>query len=420
MSRDKHPLDTLGFPAMDYFYHSAPSAMATDEFSAFDSSAQPPEEHWGHGPADPNAFGSMQLSPANETSPVFFGDYTDLSDPFTNSLGDGQPLPYFDAAAAAATVPAPTQWGGGLLSPQYSIASAVTDASLASCYEQPLAARPTHLQLPTFPPIHQQPASPQQRQGGMQVQGGRPAKTTAPSTTRKSKSTGRTGAAEASASKTRQQKHDKGDDAKSKTKSKGKSKPPPSKAASLPTPRPSLSSASGATAEGGGTGRSRGRKTTGPSTRSTRGGALHDDEDALTLAADEYDDDDEDDYDSGASEDEGDGGSRQPLTQRERNRKAATKCRAKTKATADRLASDEQAIADVREALSAEVTTLRQEALSLRLLVLQHHGCACAQLQAYIRNSAKVIGRSGGRAVLFGPDGHGCPADPGLLSAGPT
>ena len=101
------------------------------------------------------------------------------------------------------------------------------------------------------------------------------------------------------------------------------------------------------------------------------------------------------------------------LTQRERNRKAANKSRAKTKASTGQLATDEREMADVRKSLSAEVTALRQEALRLRMLVLQHHGCACAELQAYIRNSAGVIGQSGGRASLFGPDGCGCPADPG-------
>jgi len=93
---------------------------------------------------------------------------------------------------------------------------------------------------------------------------------------------------------------------------------------------------------------------------------------------------------------------------------------AKTKAATDQLAVDEQAMADIQEALSAEVTPLREEALNLRMLVLQHHGCACGQMQAYIRNSAAAIGQSGGRTVLFGPDGCGCPADPAARDGVPA
>ena len=171
----------------------------------------------------------------------------------------------------------------------------------------------------------------------------------------------------AGANKTNKQKNNIGDDAKSKARTRGTPKPSAAAAASIPTPSSSSPAPSHAMTEGGpGRSRRRGHGQT---------------EDGFI--------DDSDDEDG-----------RQPaeasrrLTQRQRDRKAATKCRAKTKAAMDQLAVDEQAMADIREALSAEVTALREQALNLRMLVLQRHSCTCGQMQAYIRNSAGAVGKA--------------------------
>ena len=90
---------------------------------------------------------------------------------------------------------------------------------------------------------------------------------------------------------------------------------------------------------------------------------------------------------------------------------AATKCRAKTKAATGQLELDQQTMADERDMLIVEADALRREALQLRMLVLQHHGCGCTDMQSYIRNSAHVVGESGGRAIIFGPNGCGHAAE---------
>ena len=224
---------------------------------------------------------------------------------------------------------------------------------------------------------------------------------------RRNKTAARPPPAEPSGNKTKKQKTKKGDDAKPKARTKGKPKPTSAATASIPTPSSSPSASSSGVRTAGGSDRGRRRdaaagRAPGPG-QSGDGSVVDSDADG------------DDDGGGWVSE-----GASPRLTQRERNRKAATKCRAKTKATTSQLAADEQAMADLRSALDAEVAALRQEALGLRLMVLEHHGCACAQMQAYIRNSARVIGRSGGRAVLFGPDGRGCPASPDAWEAAET
>jgi len=94
-------------------------------------------------------------------------------------------------------------------------------------------------------------------------------------------------------------------------------------------------------------------------------------------------------------------------TQRERNRMAATKCRAKTKAAINQLEEDEREASDRRHTLSSEAAALRSDVLFLRNMVLEHHSCACLDKQNYIRNASKLLGRSGGRNPIWGKDGSG-------------
>lgn len=97
-----------------------------------------------------------------------------------------------------------------------------------------------------------------------------------------------------------------------------------------------------------------------------------------------------------------------PAVQRERNRVAATKCRAKTKEAISRLEEHEKAVSDRREYLSAEKAALMNEVLALRLELLRHSKCpADANIQNYLRNAAIMIGQTGGTHPIWGPDGSG-------------
>jgi len=119
---------------------------------------------------------------------IFFGDYGALSNPFADALVDGWPLTHYDVAAVA-MAPAPQQWVGDLLSQQEdSIASAMTDASLALCYEQPLISQT----------LTGQPTQPQR--GHEEEHDERLTEAASPSTRRRSKATA---PAEAGANKTR-------------------------------------------------------------------------------------------------------------------------------------------------------------------------------------------------------------------------
>ncbi|OAA65332.1 bZIP transcription factor, bZIP-1 [Niveomyces insectorum RCEF 264] len=99
---------------------------------------------------------------------------------------------------------------------------------------------------------------------------------------------------------------------------------------------------------------------------------------------------------------------RGPVVQRERNRVAATKCRAKTKAAISKLEEDERLVSDRRDTLSAEKSALMGEVLRLRMELLKHSHCQDdANIQNYLRNAARMIGESGGRNPIWGPDGSG-------------
>jgi len=385
---DGHPLDAHGFPLVDHYYQFPP-AMTTREYPAFDRPTNLQGQSWAgeHAFADAPGYDSVLLSPAAQTSPLAFcGDYASLSNSFTNALADGRPLEYFDLTAVPAAT-APREWGAGLLSPEDSLASAMIDSPLASWHEEHVVA--------------------QAPRGRKEKQDDGPTDVASQDPRRRNKTAARPPPAEPSGNKTKKQKTKKGDDAKPKARTKGKPKPTSAATASIPTPSSSPSASSSGVRTAGGSDRGRRRdaaagRAPGPG-QSGDGSVVDSDADG------------DDDGGGWVSE-----GASPRLTQRERNRKAATKCRAKTKATTSQLAADEQAMADLRSALDAEVAALRQEALGLRLMVLEHHGCACAQMQAYIRNSARVIGRSGGRAVLFGPDGRGCPASPDAWEAAET
>ncbi|CAK7270975.1 hypothetical protein SEPCBS119000_004360 [Sporothrix epigloea] len=94
--------------------------------------------------------------------------------------------------------------------------------------------------------------------------------------------------------------------------------------------------------------------------------------------------------------------------QRERNRAAATKCRAKSKAAITKLEEDERAVTEEHSALSAQKVELVDEVLSLRMELIRHGHCVGNDnIQNYLNNAARVIGDSGGRNMFWGPDGNG-------------
>ncbi|CAK7210387.1 hypothetical protein SBRCBS47491_000764 [Sporothrix bragantina] len=98
-----------------------------------------------------------------------------------------------------------------------------------------------------------------------------------------------------------------------------------------------------------------------------------------------------------------------PVTvQRERNRMAATKCRAKSKAAISKLEEDERAVTEEHNALFAQKVELVDEVLSLRMELIRHGHCVGdGNIQNYLNNAARMIGNSGGRNMIWGPDGSG-------------
>ncbi|CAK7227774.1 hypothetical protein SCUCBS95973_006655 [Sporothrix curviconia] len=97
-----------------------------------------------------------------------------------------------------------------------------------------------------------------------------------------------------------------------------------------------------------------------------------------------------------------------PTVQRERNRMAATKCRAKSKAAISKLEEDERAVTEEHNALFAQKVELVDEVLSLRMELIRHGHCVGDDnIQNYLHNAARMIGNSGGRNMFWGPDGSG-------------
>lgn len=78
--------------------------------------------------------------------------------------------------------------------------------------------------------------------------------------------------------------------------------------------------------------------------------------------------------------------------QRQRNRLAATKCRAKTKLAVAGLEATERALHAEHVELSRTVMDLRDEVLSLKNQLLLHANCNSEVIQQYLLNSARDIG----------------------------
>ncbi|ROT35896.1 hypothetical protein SODALDRAFT_53602 [Sodiomyces alkalinus F11] len=76
---------------------------------------------------------------------------------------------------------------------------------------------------------------------------------------------------------------------------------------------------------------------------------------------------------------------------RQRNREAARKCRVRKQRGIEDLQSNEAAVTAVHQALAAEATMLRSEVLMLKNMVLQHGGCGCPYIQAYIEGAASRL-----------------------------
>lgn len=97
-----------------------------------------------------------------------------------------------------------------------------------------------------------------------------------------------------------------------------------------------------------------------------------------------------------------------PAVQRERNRMAATKCRAKSKAAISQLEEDERAVTEERNNLFAQKEVLVDEVLNLRMELIRHGHCVGDNnIQNYLQNAARTIGNSGGKNMIWGPDGNG-------------
>lgn len=78
--------------------------------------------------------------------------------------------------------------------------------------------------------------------------------------------------------------------------------------------------------------------------------------------------------------------------QRQRNRAAATKCRAKSKVAVAELEAMERAMSTEHMELSATVMDLREEVLTLKNQLLLHGNCNCEHIQQYLTNAARNIG----------------------------
>lgn len=79
-------------------------------------------------------------------------------------------------------------------------------------------------------------------------------------------------------------------------------------------------------------------------------------------------------------------------SQRQRNRVAATKCRAKSKVAIAELEATERAMSSQNMELSSTVMHLREEVLALKNQLLLHGNCDCEHIQQYLTNAARNIG----------------------------
>lgn len=80
-----------------------------------------------------------------------------------------------------------------------------------------------------------------------------------------------------------------------------------------------------------------------------------------------------------------------------RNRLAATKCRLKTKAMTERLEALEAAESEQNRSLAATAAALRDQVYELSNMLLQHVGCGCEMIQAYLVRRARALAEAASR-----------------------
>ena len=80
-------------------------------------------------------------------------------------------------------------------------------------------------------------------------------------------------------------------------------------------------------------------------------------------------------------------------SQRERNRAAATKCRAKNKRAISELEESSRVVTEQREFLSAYAASLKNEVLALKNELLRHGDCDCVLIQTYLSSMARKVGQ---------------------------
>jgi len=373
-----------GLPPAEYYSTAVPAASYLADDQGYQGTVLPLSHAWGDGYHP----GAEYLDPHGAPD---FGSYDDYSYNAPLDNGPATFIPSYASSAAGSSTTA-LQWGSVSMSPL----TLQSPESVAFTYD--------HLNAP-LEPAGQATETPRSKRKPAQ-------KDTSPP----SKNTKKKGKAVAVESKPKKKKEA---EPKAHSKSKGKKALPSSssssthaaaatKAASIPTPsslNPSDDTivASSSPANQVSSSHHRKKPTRHHSPPPSEVSYDHGDwEDDGEYDYDDYDDDDDDDGGGG-----GGGGGTGPPTQRERNRKAATKCRAKTKAAITQLEGEEREASDRRHTLSTEAAALRSEVLFLRDMVLEHHSCGCVDKQNYIRNAAELLGRSGGRNPIWGKDGSG-------------
>lgn len=92
-----------------------------------------------------------------------------------------------------------------------------------------------------------------------------------------------------------------------------------------------------------------------------------------------------------------------PVSQKQRNRAAATKCRAKAKVATAQLEATERALDLENQRLREMEKRLRDEWLMLRNEVLLHGHCDCELIQQYLKTTAQNMGKGwAGRSTVHG------------------
>jgi hypothetical protein len=97
---------------------------------------------------------------------------------------------------------------------------------------------------------------------------------------------------------------------------------------------------------------------------------------------------------------------------RARNRKAAAKFRVRKKQSIKQLQEREETVREIHRALSEEASQLREEALHLKNMVLEHSSCGCPRIDDYIQQAAASLAQE-----KSGPT-YSIAHDPGCSAAG--